>query len=206
MTTNDVPVPDFLGGAAYHRCRTTGRRKPLGRALGLRGKVRPWVVDATTGIGLDALEMACLGCRVTLLERVPALAEALKARLQAARATASDTHPVQRMTVVEADAITWLADPPLPPPIVYLDPMYPERDKQALGRGELRRLRELAGDDCDAPVLLKAALCVAKRRVIVKRPLRAQPLAGPPPTLAIRGRTTRFDVYLLEDGKLQPPC
>ena len=200
------PGPDFLSGAAEHRRRTTGRRRPLGRALGLRGDIAPEVVDTNAGLGMDAFEMACLGCRVTLLERVPALAQALEQALATARSRTDPGHPVHRMTVIQADAKAWLRVATEPPWTVYLDPMYPERRKSALGQGELQRLRALAGDDPDAPELLEIALATAGRRVVVKRPLRAPRLAGPPPTLVIRGRTTRFDVYLLDQGLLQPPC
>ncbi|MDZ7622647.1 MAG: class I SAM-dependent methyltransferase [Candidatus Competibacteraceae bacterium] len=61
----------------------------------------------------------------------------------------------------------------------------------------MRLLRHLAGDDNDAPELLAAALDQARRRVVVKRPRRAPPLAGPVPTVQIIAPNTRFDVYLI---------
>lgn len=164
-------------------------------------------MDATAGFGLDAYEMACLGCRVTLVERIPEMAQALARGLALAWQTVPDSHPVHRMNLVEADAIDWLSRLQAPrPEVVYIDPMYPQRRKAALGKGSLRRLRELAGDDPDAPQLLATALAITERRVTVKRPLRGERLAGPPPTLTVRGRTTRYDVYLVDDGNLQAPC
>jgi len=69
--------------------------------------------------------------------------------------------------------------------------------RSALGRGELQRLRRLVGEDEDADELLAAALAVARRRVVVKRPSRAAPLGGRAPHLISRGASTRFDVYLI---------
>ena len=43
----------------------------LARALRPRGAEPPSVLDATAGLGRDALMMAALGCRVTMLERAP---------------------------------------------------------------------------------------------------------------------------------------
>lgn len=44
------------------------------------------------------------------------------------------------------------------PQVVYLDPMFPHRDKSALVKKEMRLFRPLVGDDLDAPALLQAAL------------------------------------------------
>ena len=80
-----------------------------------------------------------------------------------------------------------------PPDVVYLDPMFPT-GRKAAERKPLRVLRRLVGDDADAGELLAAALRVAKRRVVVKRPLRADPL-GAKPTATHRGKAARYDVY-----------
>jgi 16S rRNA (guanine1516-N2)-methyltransferase len=78
---------------------------------------------------------------------------------------------------------------------VLIDPMFPT-SRSAIGRGELQLLRRFVGEDPDAGELLAAALAVARRRVVVKRPARAAPLGGRAPHLTSRGSSTRFDVYL----------
>jgi 16S rRNA (guanine1516-N2)-methyltransferase len=78
--------------------------------------------------------------------------------------------------------------------VVYLDPMYPAGRKTA-ERKPLRTLRMLVGDDSDAAGLLDAARKAAIRRVIVKRPLRAAPLAEKPHHTH-EGKAVRYDVYL----------
>jgi 16S rRNA (guanine1516-N2)-methyltransferase len=83
------------------------------------------------------------------------------------------------------------------PEVVYLDPMYPTRNKTALVKKEMRVLKNIVGEDHDAPALLVAALACARQRVVVKRPRLASPLAGPKPSMQIAAKTTRFDVYLL---------
>jgi len=52
------------------------------------------------------------------------------------------------------------------------------------------------GADYDADELLAPALAVAKKRVVVKRPRHAQPLAQQKPSLVYEGESSRFDVYL----------
>jgi 16S rRNA (guanine1516-N2)-methyltransferase len=57
-------------------------------------------------------------------------------------------------------------------------------------------LRALVGEDLDAPQLLKTALHVARKRVVVKRSRLAAGLPGIAPSHTLLGSTTRFDIYL----------
>ena len=81
------------------------------------------------------------------------------------------------------------------PQVIYLDPMFPHRDKSALVKKEMRLFRVLAGRDDDAPALLAAALALASHRVVVKRPRKAPAVAGIPPGFALEGKSSRYDVY-----------
>jgi 16S rRNA (guanine1516-N2)-methyltransferase len=83
------------------------------------------------------------------------------------------------------------------PDVVYLDPMYPHRTKTALVKKEMRALRHLVGEDPDTSALLHGALNCARHRVVVKRPRLAPAIDGPLPGMAIEGKNTRFDVYLI---------
>jgi 16S rRNA (guanine1516-N2)-methyltransferase len=73
--------------------------------------------------------------------------------------------------------------------------MYPHRSKSALVKKEMRALRALVGDDEDASQLLAAALGCARKRVVVKRPKGAAPLAGPRPGSCVASKNTRYDLY-----------
>ena len=190
---------DFVGGSAGHRRRAAeGRKQPLARAAGLKHGALPFVIDATGGLGRDAFVLATLGCRVDVLERSPIIAALLQNGLTRARADAATAPIAERMTVVNADARTYL--PTLSdihrPDVIYLDPMYPQRDKSALVKKEMRVLRALLGDDPDAAELPAAAQCCAQHRVVIKRPRRAPPLSSMQPSMCFENETTRFDVYL----------
>ena len=84
------------------------------------------------------------------------------------------------------------------PEVIYLDPMYSASKKTALNKKELRILAKLVGKDADADKLLLLALKVAKKRVVVKRARLAPNLANLKPDTTFTGRTTRFDVYLIQ--------
>jgi 16S rRNA (guanine1516-N2)-methyltransferase len=190
---------DFTGGRAAHRRQFGGGRgQPLARALGLKGGANPTVVDATAGLGRDGFVLASLGARVTLLERSPILAALLADGLARATSHAEVGGTIlPRVQLINTDSRDWLRHCPAAqrPDVVYLDPMYPAREKSALVKKEMRFLQALVGKDEDAAELLAAALTCASKRVVVKRPKGAPPLAGPLPSGAVVSKNTRYDIY-----------
>jgi 16S rRNA (guanine1516-N2)-methyltransferase len=188
---------ELTGGPAGARLRRAGLRKEaLARAVGLGSGTRT-VVDATAGLGGDSALLAWLGAQVTAVERQPVVAALLRDGLRRAVANPRFGALAGRVSVVVADARDVLRGAASDPPdAVLIDPMFPS-GRTALGRGELQLLRRLVGEDTDADELLAVALAVARRRVVVKRPARAAPLAGRAPHQSSRGSSTRFDVYFI---------
>jgi 16S rRNA (guanine1516-N2)-methyltransferase len=77
---------------------------------------------------------------------------------------------------------------------VYLDPMFPPRDKTALPRKSAQVLGDLLGEsDVDLRDVVPAAAQRARRRVVVKR--RRHDATCLKPDWQIVGRSVRFDVY-----------
>jgi 16S rRNA (guanine1516-N2)-methyltransferase len=193
---------DFVTGALAHRRRFGGgRQQPLAKAVGLKGGISPYVLDATAGLGRDGFVLACLGCKVLLVERSPIIGVLLRQGLQQAQNDPQIGSIVrERLHITIADSRTYITTltESQRPDVVYLDPMYPHRSKTALVKKEMRMLRQLVGDDPDAGELLAVARCCARQRVVVKRPRLAPVLEGPQPTMTIFSKNTRFDVYLAE--------
>ncbi|MDN6321724.1 MAG: class I SAM-dependent methyltransferase [Halomonas sp.] len=192
---------DFVAGKAAHRRRFGGGRGQLvAKACGLAKGVSPSIVDATAGLGRDAFVLASLGAQVLLIERVAAIAALLGDGLKRASKHSDTADIATRMTLRHGDAAQSLAElvasAHFTPQVIHLDPMFPHREKSALVKKEMRLFRELAGDDIDAPRLLEAALDVATHRVVVKRPRKAPPIAGPAPQHTLEGKTSRYDMYV----------
>lgn len=200
---------DFVGGAVGHRRRFGGGRgQPIARAVGLKGGASPTVLDATGGLGRDAFVLASLGCQVTLVERSPMVAALLEDGLKRAGMDAEIGSWVgERIRLVHADAVEWMTNLPEGdwPDVVYLDPMFPHRRKSALVKKEMRLLQQLLGGDEDADELLPAALRIATKRVVVKRPDYAPDLADMTPTMRIESKKNRFDVYVRAALKSKKP-
>jgi 16S rRNA (guanine1516-N2)-methyltransferase len=197
---DNAPGPvrvDFVEGAVAHRrLFGGGSGQMIAKAVGIQAGVRPRVLDATAGLGRDAFVLAELGCVVTLIERQPLIAALLADGLQRAQADAEVAAIVARMNLLGGNAIdlmkAWHDEAPQ---VIYLDPMFPHRDKTALVKKEMRLFRPLVGADDDAPDLLAAALALATHRVVVKRPRKAPAVAGEKPGYVLEGKSSRFDIY-----------
>ncbi|QSX30037.1 class I SAM-dependent methyltransferase [Shewanella cyperi] len=190
---------DFVSGAAAHRRKFGGGRgQSIAKAVGLKQGATPTVVDGTAGLGRDAFVLASLGCRMTLIERHPVVAALLEDGLRRAYQD-PEIGPWmrERMTLLHGSSLEELARIEPRPEVVYLDPMYPHRDKSALVKKEMRVFQSLVGADTDADGLLAPALALASKRVVVKRPDYADDLDGVKPSTVIDTKKNRFDVYVI---------
>lgn len=190
----------FEGNAMIHRLKHGGGKgEQVAKAVGL-GKVpqerQLSVLDATAGLGRDALILAALGCTLDLYERNPVVRELLKDGLERASLVSEVAAVTSLMTLKGEDFIEVnesLEDASYD--VVYLDPMFPDRSKSALVKKEMRVFKQLIGGDEDADALFEPAYRLAKHRVVVKRPKAAPFLAGKAPTLQLKGKSGRFDIY-----------
>ncbi len=196
------PVAVEFGSAAMRHRRRAGHNELLGRAVGVGRKTGLAVLDATAGLGRDSFVLADLGCRVRMCEREPLLAVMLRQALERA---AGEGDPwlaavVGRMSLWPGDARALPREEIARVDVIYLDPMFPPRDKSAAIKKEMALLQRLLSRRCredDPEQLLAWALVQPVTRVVVKRPPRAPWLGERRPTHALRGKAVRYDIYTL---------
>jgi 16S rRNA (guanine1516-N2)-methyltransferase len=191
---------DFGSDDMRHR-RRSGHNELLGRAVGVSARRSLHVVDATAGLGRDSFVLADMGCTVALCEREPVIAAMLSRGLLAALASGDDwlAGVARRMSLVATDARELAPQQLASTDVIYLDPMFPPRDKSAAVKKEMALFHVLLGheiSDRDADALLLWAIGQDVSRVVVKRPPRAPVLAGKKPSHSVGGKAVRFDVYV----------
>lgn len=187
---------DFVDGAVAHRRKFGGGRgQDIAKAIGLKHGFTPHVLDATAGLGRDSFVLATLGCQVTMMERMPIVAALLENGLERAKLNNEIADIADRIKLIYASSIDNMTLSNAPD-VVYLDPMYPHREKSAAVKKEMRVFQSLVGEDLDADNLLAPALKLAKYRVVVKRPSYAEPLNNIKPSTSINMKKNRFDVYV----------
>lgn len=175
-------------------------RELLVRAARVRGgAATPRAVDATAGLGEDALLLAAAGFEVTLFEYDAVIAALLADGLARARRRPGLAEVVGRMRLVVGDGARGLREMAAGPSldVVFLDPMFPARRKDASTRKKLQMLRLLERPAVDEGALLDAALAAHPRKVVVKRPLKGPPLAGRTPSHSLSGKVVRYDCIVL---------
>jgi 16S rRNA (guanine1516-N2)-methyltransferase len=178
--------------AEFRRRLNQARGLAVVRATGARAGLE--VLDAMAGFGLDGLTLAAQGSDVTMVESNAVMAALLKDVCRRAR----DIVDVSaRVTVVQADAGQMLSSGAVWD-VVYLDPMFPERNKQALPKLRMQLLRAVADpapSETTLHELMQAALVCARERVVVKRRRTDAPVVGAAADWSITTRSVRFDVY-----------
>ena len=193
------PIVVEFGNAAMRHRRRGSHNELLGKAVGLAKKPGMHVLDATAGLGRDSFILADLGCQVSMCERNNIVARMLEAGLGVAAGSddAWIREVMQKMTLHPTDARVLNEIDLQGIDVIYLDPMFPERDKSAKVKKEMALFHQLLGSGDDADELLLWAVGQDVARVVVKRPPKALELAGRKPSHIISGKSVRYDVYVL---------
>ena len=188
---------DFTSGKYDHRRKFGGGRgQPLAKAVGMKQGHIPSIIDATAGFARDAFVLASLGSTVTMLEQSQVISLLIEDALQQQEMDPEVKVITQRMTIHYANAIDFLSTVQEQPDVIYMDPMYPSRDKSALVKKEMQALHQLIGPDTHSAELLTVARHVALRRVVVKRPKGAEFVGNQKPSASIQSKNTRYDLYV----------
>lgn len=161
----------------------------------------PLAVDATAGLGEDSLLLAAAGFKVRMFERNPVMAALLDDALRRAAADPQLAAIVARMKLDCGDSIAALErmgeGEGSSPSVIYLDPMFPARQKSAAVKKKFQLLHHLEAPCDDAEALLQAALSAHPRKVIIKRPPKGPWLADVKPSYSLAGKAVRYDVIAL---------
>jgi 16S rRNA (guanine1516-N2)-methyltransferase len=166
------------------------------RIKGLEGVTT--VMDCTAGLGEDSILLAAAGFRVKLYERDPMIAALLRDSLQRAAAVAELQPIVERMEFHEADSIKILSQLTDVPDVIYLDPMFPARQKSGLVKKKLQFLQQLEQPCEEGNEFLQAAIQCRPKKIVIKRPLKGEFLGDHKPDYSLNGKTIRYDCILLK--------
>ncbi len=197
---------DFAEGALRHRrLYGGGKGQDIAKSVGLSHKgFRPLVLDMTAGLGRDGFVLGTLGATLQMLERHPVVCALLQDGLDRAQKQAVTDRELAeilaRISVFGLDGKDYLEQltEESCPDVIYLDPMFPMREKSSKVKKEMQLFHQLVGMDMDATKLLPLALSRVRYRVVVKRPTHAPFLAESIPSYSLKGKSTRFDIYSVQ--------
>lgn len=176
----------------YERRGHQGKNELIAKALGYAKGCRK-VLDLSVGMGIDSVFLMQLNFQVSGVERSPVLYALLKEAF-----ARTEKEYLKSYQLYFADALTFLRENKgkLDIDAIYFDPMYPHKKKSALPKQEMVVFRNLIGHDEDAAAVLQEALTWPVRRVVVKRPLKAEELL-PGVIHSFVGKVVRYDSYVV---------
>lgn len=183
-----------------------GREHPIIRAVDPDATVAS-IFDGTLGLAADALQLAAVtGAHVVGHEASPVVWSLLEDGLPRLRTgSGAPAEAASRLDARHADTRAALAaTPPDAFDVVYLDPMFPAPRPSAPGFPLLAHVAHRG--DGDWASLLEPARRVARRRVVIKVPKRAD---VPEADQCIDGKTVRyliFDAAARATSSSRPPA
>tara|TARA_Y100001960_G_C14769963_1_gene879343 strand:- start:540 stop:1238 length:699 start_codon:yes stop_codon:yes gene_type:complete len=194
---------DFTSKKALKRINEPGiLKQDIAKAIGFNKSKDLTILDCTAGLGRDSFIFASITQKnVTMLERNPtsfALLENGLQRLQKVDDNQQLKTIADKLTLNNTDAAEFLAKSENYD-VIYLDPMFSgeNQKKSAKVKKEMAFFHQTVGNDEDSDPLLPLALAKANKRVVVKRHIKAPYLNNQKPNLEFKGKTNRFDVYLI---------
>lgn len=164
------------------------------KAVGKKNRSEDTVIlDATAGLGEDSFLLAAAGYKVKMFEKDRIIAKLLEDGLKRAYDISGMAEIIDRMELIREDSICAMENNSFEPDIVYLDPMFPQREKSGLIKKKFQILQQLESPCDEEEKLLNAALKTGAKKIIIKRPLKGAYLAGVKPGYSLKGRAIRYD-------------
>ena len=157
----------------------------------------PLALDATAGFGEDSLMLAAAGFDVKLYERNPFIAALLRDAMRQAEKSEELKDVISRMELLEEDSIEALKRLEKSPDVIYLDPMFPEKENSSLAKKKFQVLHLLEAPCSDGEELLCAAIEAKPHKIVIKRPLKGPYLGDKKPSFSMKGKAIRYDCIVL---------
>ncbi len=151
-------------------------------------------IDATAGMGEDAILLAANGYEVIMYEQNPVIAALLRDTIRRAKKNQKLKEIVSRMTLIEGNSIE-LMKYQNDIAVIYLDPMFPAKKKSSLTNKKLQLIQKLEHPCFDEEELLNAAFDVNPEKIIIKRPHNGKYLADRKPDYSVEGKAIRYDCF-----------
>lgn len=168
------------------------------KAVKLKNQPINLIVDATLGIGIDAILLTNICERLIGFEQnfyiflllTDAIYRAKNANLLSAN--------LEKLELRWANSSLELPNLPEKPEIIYLDPMFEDLSTKSQARKNINFMRKILKSNSadlikNSQQLLERSLDVALKKVVVKRQVRAT--QDKRTTYQIKGKNIRFDVY-----------
>ena len=207
--SSDKPLLlDFTNNNFLQRLKSIGKQSPLARAIGLNKISGLHVCDALLGLGRDAIQLSYLTAKVTAIEASPVIYTLVNDAIKRLTEKHDNEeynwqHNWHSIETYQANSEKWLADAINKAndnaifDAVYLDPMFPIRQKKAKVKKDMQYVQQWSfkSNENDDNKLFEQAIKAAKHRVVIKRPKGSSHWLNKKADFSIDAGYIRFDIY-----------
>lgn len=186
---------DFTSGSVDYRRKTSGKKQEILRAIGFEKNKNLKILDATAGLCKDSFIFATYGINVLAIEQNPLIYNITLNALENAKNDNEISNIVNNINLINANSVDFLKNNEDYFDCIYLDPMFPQKNKTSLCKKEMQIFHNLAfyGNNDE---LFELSMLKATNRVVVKRMLKSEYIIDKKPDYQILGKTIRYDIYL----------
>lgn len=179
---------DFLSKQLNYRSQSHIFSELIVKAVLGKKKQALNILDCTAGFGKDAYILSLADCKITANESNILMYALLKDGLKRAHITSIHLSNIDSFDVVNTNQCE----------VIYLDPMYPSSNKSAKNNKYMTFLQQFVGHQQDtAEQLFIKALASSAKKIVIKRPPKAEFINQHKPTSQIIGKSARFDIYVI---------
>ncbi len=181
---------DFTSGSLQHRSQQHLGGEHVIKACQIKGQKKSRVLDATCGLGTDSYLLHQAGFEVTACEKHPVVFALLKDGIKRVQ---SENEKVM-FSLFNIDSLKMMSETNYD--VIYLDPMFPHSKKSAKNKLGMQLFQQLYHNKADnALELVEKSFASDCKRVVIKRPVKADLVTTFKPTFQVKGKTSRFDAY-----------
>ncbi len=171
-------------------------RELLVKAARIKGLGRTQtILDATAGMGEDSLLLAAAGFYVFLYEYDETIYQLLLDTLKRSAKIEGLSEVISRMKLAGSDSVQAMRELTEEIDVIFLDPMFPERQKSGLIKKKFQLLQQLERPCTNEEEMFLAAVSANPYRIVVKRPAKGPYLADKKPSYSLEGKAIRYDCY-----------
>ena len=178
---------DFNCKQLYYRSQSHLNAELIVKAVLGKNKQPLKIMDCTAGFGKDAYILSLTGCKIIAYEANLLMYALLKDGLN--RSNIDNIH------LQNKNALEFIRHCSCD--VIYLDPMYPDNKKSAKNNKNMTFLQQFVGHQQQSALeMFNQALQSKAKKIVLKRPVKAEFITNAKPTSQIIGKAARFDIYV----------
>ena len=194
INPKEVLHVDFLKGSLGWRLKRVNHERNLRKALGKTDKQLS-IFDSTAGLLTDSMIFLSLGHKVVAVEQSKIIYSLVKDAILRAK---NKIPELKNLIFLNDNSLDVYKSMSKGFDVIYLDPMYPILKHNIKKSGELNAIRsilEIENLSNDEDSMINDFMRLDYKKIILKRPLKSKKIYSNI-NYQVKGRTTRFDIYL----------